>query len=221
MKLNQLCPYWLLVLGLLLLPAVAVAKQDQVDSEPNPPAPPVLETFQESPQLSLFPRLGDFRPEDGDERLPFWNTYREHLLKTSGVVLTDTVTGNRAFSFRGIKGIDSTGFFAPLVVEPGKNYRLKLKLKAELEDGENTGVGVIEYRDFLWIAEQYTESLHQEYYLDVQELLRTNKTKGWQDFQLKVKTGSETRMIHLIFFREGEAVSREPVMIDDISIVAE
>lgn len=218
MRAKYFLTFMLLALCLSFSPTAAVAGEDQTDSEPRPPAPPILENFQATPQLSLFPRLGDFRPEEDEERLPFWNTYREHLLKTSGVVLTDSVTGNRAFSFRGIKGIDSTGFFAPLAVEPGKNYLLKLKLKAELEDAENTGVGVLEFHDFLWIAEQYTESLHQTYFLGAQELLRINGTKGWQNFEFNFTTGAQTGMIHLIFFREGQTISREPVILDDISL---
>ena len=71
--------------------------------ETLPPTPPILETFDAKPQLSLFPRLGDYRPEDTDkDRLPYWRSYLEHLQKISGVVKSDPTGGNRIFAFRTI-----------------------------------------------------------------------------------------------------------------------
>lgn len=222
---ERLIPYLLLFLSLLLLFTPLSDKPaltgPQPAPEPTPPGPPILERFQGAPQLSLFPRLGDFRPEDGEDRLPYWNTYREHLLKISGVIETDPATGNRAFAFRGIKGINSIGHFAPLAVEPNSSYRIELRLNVDLPDGETTGVGILEYNDFLWVAEQYPESLHQQVFLYSQELLRLNKTDAWQNYQLSFKTGAQTRMIHLVLFREGPVSSREPVLVDDIAVKAE
>jgi hypothetical protein len=195
-------------------------KASAVEAAPTPPGPPVLETFQGSPQISLFPRLGDFRPEDDDkERLPFWKTYREHLMKISGMVEADQVTGNKIFLFRGIKGIDSVGHFAPLAVEPGTDYKIGLKLKAKLPEGATTGLGILEFRQFLWIGEQYPESLHKEFFLGSKELLRINRTKGWQSFQFAFTTGPETQMIHLVLFREGPASDRVPILVDNISLL--
>lgn len=222
---ERFSPYLLLLLSLLLLLTPLSDKPlltgPTTRPEPVPPRPPILETFQGSPQLSLFPRLGDFRPEAAEDRLPFWQTYREHLLKTSGVVKTDPVSGNQAFSFRGIKGIDSIGHFTPLAVEPKQTYRVGLKLKAELPEGASTGVGLIEYRQFLWVGEQYPESLHQQFFVGNQELLRISHTDDWQDFQLSFTTGPETRMIHLVFFREGPSSDRQPVLVDNISVLDE
>lgn len=218
-------PNLLLALCLLLLFTPLEDKPPltgpQLAPEPSPPGPPLLETFQGAPQLSLFPRLGDFRPEDDNDRLPFWNTYREHLLKISGVVKTDPVSANRAFSFRGIKGINSVGHFSPLAVKPNRRYKIGLKLKVDLPDGSSTGVGIIEYRQFLWLGEQYPESLHRQFFLANQELLRIGRTAGWQDFQLTFTSGPQTRMIHLLFFREGPASDRRPVLIDNVSLLAE
>ena len=123
-------PYLVLLAALISL-ALSAGDRPQLPGpqEPlprTPPTPPLLETFQGDPQLSLFPRLGDFRPEDDDERLPFWKSYREHLLKISGVVKADAVSSNRIFSFRGIKGIDSVAHFAPLAVQPNTRYRVRL-----------------------------------------------------------------------------------------------
>ncbi len=223
MQTERLGPYILLLLALVLLFTSPGEHSYQTgptsEPAPSPPEPPIRETFQGAPQLSLFPRLGDFRPEDDEDRLPYWRTYREHLLKISGVVLTDQSSGNRAFSFRGIKGIDSIGHFTPLAVEPNRSYMLNLKLKAELEEQATAGIGLIEYREFLWLGEQYPESLHRQIFLSSQELLRLQKTDGWQEFQLPFQTGPKARMIHLIFFREGTA-DRAAVLVDDVRIEA-
>lgn len=188
---------------------------------PTPPGPPILETFQGAPQLSLFPRLGDFRPEDGEERLPFWHTYREHLMKISGMVEADPVSGNRIFLYRGINGIDSVGHFAPLAVAPNTKYRIGIKLKAELPEGATTGLGLLEYKRFLWVGEQYPESLHQEFFLASTELVRVNRTNDWQSYQFDFTTGPQTQMIHLVLFREGPASDRVPVLVDNISVLPE
>lgn len=221
--LSRAIPYLLLALSLLLLFTPLSDKppltRPQLPQEPQPPGPPILETFQGSPQLSLFPRLGDFRPERDDERLAFWSTYREHLLKISGMVEADPVSGNKAFIFRGIKGIDSVGHFAPLMVKPNTNYRIGLKLKAELPEGATTGLGLLEYRQFLWIGEQYTELQHQQFFLSQRELLRVNRTNDWQSFQFDFSSGPNTRMIHLVLFREGPATDRMPVLFDNISVL--
>jgi len=220
MTLKRFFPCSLFCLCLLMTPAANGANDVSAGPEPLPPGPPLMETFQASPQLSLFPRLGDFRPEDGAARLPFWKTYREHLLKISGVVEVDPGTGNRAFSFRGIKGIDSLGHFAPLAVAPDTRYRLTLKLNVDLLAGATAGIGVLEFREFIWVGEQYPQSLHQEYFLAASELLRLAQSGGWREYALPFTTGPETRMIHLVLFREGPA-DRRPVLIDDISISVE
>lgn len=221
--LERQIPYLVLALSLLLLFTPQSGKPPLTGQpsrpEPQLPGPPVLETFQGAPQLSLFPRLGDFRPADGDERLAYWRTYREHLLKTSGMVEADPVSGNKIFIFRGIKGIDSVGHFAPLAVKPNTNYRVGLKLKAELPEGASTGIGVLEYKQFLWIGEQYTERQHQQFFLNHQELLRVNRTEDWQSFQFDFTSGPQTRMIHLVLFREGPATDRKPVLVDNISVL--
>lgn len=218
-------PYLVLLAALISL-ALSAGDRPQLPGpqEPlprTPPTPPLLETFQGDPQLSLFPRLGDFRPEDDDERLPFWKSYREHLLKISGVVKADAVSSNRIFSFRGIKGIDSVAHFAPLAVQPNTRYRVRLKLNAKLPEKASTGVGLLQFRQFLWLGEQYPESLHTQLYLSSQELLRVRETDDWQDFDLQFTSGPETKMIHLLLFREGPASDRNPVLVDNISVMEE
>lgn len=217
---ERLTPYLLLFLSLLLLFTPIEEKPvPQTTGKPTPPRPPVVETFQSSPQLSLFPRLGDFRPEDDEDRLRFWLSYREHLVKISGLVEIDPTTGNKAFIFRGIKRIDSVGHFAPLEVKPNTSYRIGIKLKAELPEGATAGLGIIEYKQFLWVGEQYPESLHKKFFLANRELLRVNRTDGWQSFDFEFTTGPQTGMIHLVLFREGPASNRMPVLVDNLSVL--
>ena len=180
------------------------------------PSPPVSEDFQGDPQLTLFPRVGDFRPADDSDHLPYWNTFIDHLIKVTGVA-EDQATGNRGWVFRGINSIDSVGFFSPLGVEPQTTYQVSFTLAAELVEGASAGIGILEFNEFLWIPGQYTEETFKQHFRGSHEGVRlTGTTKGEHGFTFT--TGPETRMIHLILFREG-AHDRNSVMFDDIKIV--
>ncbi|WP_305042339.1 hypothetical protein [Geoalkalibacter sp.] len=215
-----------LLLAAALLATLA-ACQGQESAPPPPPAPqpevapptpPLHESFDGVPRLSLFPRLGDYRPENDDEvALPFWNTYIEHLVKTSGPTLRDPATGDRAWSFRGIRGIDSAGFFSPLAVEPSTSYRISFRLKADLPEGASAGLGILEYDRFLWIGEQYPQSLDEKHRTGDHPGLRLTGSHDWQEHGFTFTTGPETRMIHLVLFREGTP-DRAPVKVDDIRV---
>lgn len=196
--------------------SVAAVQPENEDNEDNPvPSPPVFETFQGEPQLTLFPRAGDYRPEEVSERLPFWNTFIDHLVKATGVS-EDQTTGNRAWVFRGIKSIDSTGYFSPLGVKPNTRYKVDFTLQAELPDGASAGVGIIEFDQFLWIPGQYTEKTFKEHFLASQEGKRlTGNVSGEQSFTFN--TGPKTGMVHLVLFREGKH-DRNNVIFDDIRI---
>lgn len=183
----------------------------------RPPAPPVFESFDGTPQLSLFARLGDYRPEDGDSvALPFWRTYVEHLVKISGVAVVDG-GGNRAFALRGIKGLDSVGFFSPLAVSPETTYEVSFRARTWLPEGGTAGVGVLEYDRFLWISEQYAETLDRQHRRGMHAGVVLGGVNEWERHAFRFTTGADTGMIHLILFREG-AVEREPVFFDDIRI---
>ena len=196
----------------------AAEDQDQSNQPPqDPPTPPIFEDFQGEPQLSLFPRAGDFRPEDDSDRLPYWNTFIEHLIKVTGVVEEKT-TGRRGWTFRSINTIDSVGFFSPLGVEPNTEYQVSFKLTAELIEGATAGMGVLEFNKFLWIPNQYTEELFKQHYRGSHEGIRlTGEASESQTFTFK--TGPETKMIHLVLFREGTH-DRNSLMFDDIEIKA-
>ena len=189
------------------------SQTEQTNQEP--PKPPIFEDFQGPPQLSLFPRAGDFRPEDDSDRLPYWNTFIEHLIKVTGVA-EDQPTGNRAWAFRGIKTIDSVGFFSPLAVEPQSTYKISFKLTTELPEEASAGIGILEFNEFLWIPAQYTEELFQKHYRGIHEGIRVTGTTADQH-TFTVTTGPETHMIHIVLFREG-AHDRNNLLFDDIAV---
>jgi hypothetical protein len=184
-------------------------------TNPEPPKPPIFEDFQESPKLSLFPRAGDFRPADDSDRLPYWNTFIEHLIKVTGVA-EEQSSGRRGWTFRSINTIDSVGFFSPLAVEPQSTYQVSFRLTTELPEGASAGIGVLEFNQFLWIPSQYTEELHNKHYRGIHEGKRVTGTSS-DKHTFTFTTGPETRMIHLVLFREG-AHDRNSLMFDDIEI---
>lgn len=194
------------------LPAPAL-----VDTGRAPPAPPVLETFDGEPRLSLFPRVGAFRPEDEDDvALPFWRTYIDHLTRISGVVQLPAPVGRgRVFAIRSLDGLDSAGFFSPLAVEPETVYEVSSLVKADLPTGASAGLGILEFDDFVWLSEQFPRSLAEKRQVGAREGIRLEGTSGWRQVGFRFTTGPRTRMVHLIIFREGPE-SREPVLVDDI-----
>ena len=185
-------------------------------NQPPPPSPPIKENFDGEPKLSLFPRVGDFAPEEDEkEKLGYWVTFIDHLVRISGPVKKEK---GRAFAIRGIKTIDSIGFFAPLAVEPDREYRVSYRIWCKLPKGVVTGIGYQEYSQFLWIGEQYSKSISQKYFRGAREGLRLSGKQEGKTQQFTFRSGPETRMVHLIFFLDGEP-DREPVIIDDIEVV--
>ncbi len=191
-----------------------VPPEETVSSEKQPPRPPIIEDFQEEPKLSLFPRVGDYQPPPDDERHPYWRTFIDHLIKVTGVA--ENADGSRGWVFRSINSIDSVGYFSPLAVEPNRSYQVSFKLMAELPEGASAGIGVLEFDEFLWIGEQYTEGTFKQHFRGVHEGKRlTAEVGGQQNFSFT--TGPQTKMIHLVLFREG-AHDRNSLMFDDIEI---
>ncbi len=188
--------------------------------EQTPPTPPLYEDFQASPQLSLFPRAGAFRPEDDDEQgLPFWRTYMEHLTRTSGPLKVGAEEDtNIAFGFRAIKGLDSVGVFSPLAVEPGKTYEVKALISCDLTEEASAGIGVLEFKEFLWISDQFSESMAKEHQVGAKQGVKLSGKVEKQQQSFTFTTSPQTKMIHLLFFRDG-AQDRNPVVIDDIGII--
>lgn len=186
-----------------------------------PPGPPIHEDFEGEPKLSLFPRVGDFRPEEADkEGLSYWATFIDHLSRTSGLLTSKDTAKGRAFSFRSIKGIDSVGFFSPLAVAPDTGYRVSYRLWSNLAPGGTTGVGILEFNEFLWISDQLPRSLSEKHFHRSQLGFKLTDGHDGKTQSFSFRTGPQTRMIHLVFFREGTP-DRNPVIIDDIEIKPE
>jgi hypothetical protein len=186
----------------------------------KPPSPPLHEDFEAAPRLSLFPRIGDFRPaEEETERLAYWKTFLLHLTKTSGLheIPSPQQQAGRVFALRSVAGLDSLGFFTPLEVLPQRSYQVSLQIKTELPENGIFGIGILEFDRFLWVGEQYTQALVQEHQTGVQKGLELRGQHPWQKHQFRFTTGPETGMVHLVFFREG-AADRRPVLMDDIRI---
>lgn len=180
------------------------------------PAPPIVEDFEGEPRLSLFPRVGAYRPEEDDTTaLAYWRTYLEHLEHTAGVVTLGD--GGRAFGLRGVAKLDAFGFFSPLAVEPATRYRLRALGKHALGEGARAGIGILEFDQFLWISEQYPQSLAEKHQRGLQPGIEVTGEGDWQAHEAVFVTGQQTRMIHLVFYLEG-AENRAPVLWDDIAV---
>lgn len=186
----------------------------------TPPGPPVFETFEAAPKLSLFPRIGDYRPEEDEgERLAYWRTYMQHLTKTSGVVTLPLPQAHagRVFSLRSVAGLDSLGYFSSLAVEPNTRYRLSVAVHADLPAGATAGIGLLEFDEFLWVGEQYTQSLARKHQVGAQPGLTLTGLHDWQQQALTFTTGERTRMVHLVLYREGTP-DRKPILFDDLRV---
>jgi hypothetical protein len=184
---------------------------------PKPPTPPLFEDFEGAPKLSLFPRIGDYRPENDDEvGLPFYDAYLEHLVRTAGIV--GSPDGRRAFLLRSVAKLDSVGFFSPVAVEPNSRYRISARFKADLPEGGQAGLGILEFDQFLWVAEQYPRTLAEQHQTGMQPGLELTGALDWQTQSFEITTGPRTRMVHLVFYREGTE-DRSPSLVDDIEMV--
>lgn len=184
------------------------------------PTPPLHEDFETAPRLSLFPRIGDYRPTDEElERLRYWKTYLEHVTKTSGplVIPPPQQQAGRVFALRSVADLESVAFFAPLQVRPGGTYQVSLAVRTELPEGGVFGIGVLEFDRFLWVSEQYTKALMERHQTGVHPGLELRGQRPWNNHRFRFTTGPRTAMVHLVFYREGRG-DRKPVLLDDIRV---
>jgi hypothetical protein len=199
-------------------PGAPSATETGAGEEPAPPAPPVVETFDGEPQLSLFPRVAEFRPEDEkSQEQGVWAAFIDHVLRTSGVVPRGGEEEGNAWSVRGIKGLESVGFFAPLGVEPQQSYKLSFSYRGELPEGGSAGIGILEFDRFLWIGEQFTEAMLREHQTGQQSGVKLHGNSDWTEQTFTFTTSPNSRMIHLVLFRDGTA-DRQPVFFDNIAV---
>ncbi|AMV73336.1 hypothetical protein JCM30471_17390 [Desulfuromonas carbonis] len=195
-----------------------VTSPDGTTATPRPPAPPLAETFDGEPQLSIFPRVGEVRPDPADgQQAGIWAAYIDHLLRTSAIVPEAEGSKDRALTFKGFQGVESLGFFAPLAVTPATRYTISFDCRGDLAEGVKAGIGVLEYREFLWIGEQFTRSENEKYLVGRQEGAQVQSSKAMQQYQFSFLTGPETRMIHLVLYLDG-ANGKNQVFFDDIEV---
>ncbi|TYO97128.1 hypothetical protein EDC39_11158 [Geothermobacter ehrlichii] len=199
-------------------PRTESATEAEQPSRPKPPAPPLFEDFEGQPRISLFPRAGQVRPDEKDELFPFWLTYLDHLRRITGVLQLETDQGsNRVFAFRGLKNVDSVGYFSPMAVEPDTSYRVSVRIRTDLPPQSWAGIGIQEFDRFLWIPDQFDSKLKKEHLLASHVGFSLNGRNGWGRRQFTFTTGPKTRMIHLILFIDGQT-DRKPVLFDDLTI---
>jgi hypothetical protein len=179
----------------------------------------VTETFEREPQLSLFARVASYRPAEGDsEALGLWTTSIDHIQRTSGMRPEggrDTSTG---WVIHGIKGMSSIAFFAPLAVKPTTRYHVSFDFKGELPKGASAGIRALEYKEFLWIGEQFTEELSKKYQSRAFSGSAVKSKSDWQSYSFDLTTSPQAGMLHLILYRDGNMDREEPVFFDNIAI---
>lgn len=200
-------------------PAPKVATPAPESTGATPPAPPVSESFDGEPQLNLFPRAGGFRPEDDNaEGLGIWSAYIDHIQRTSGMAAKAGRNQSAGWLLHGIKGLDSVAFFAPLAVKPNTTYRVTFDFKGELPKGASAGIGVIEYDQFLWISEQFAESMQKKHQTATYPGTSLTTKSDWRTQTFTFTTSPRAGMIHLVLFREGPMDREKPVFFDNIAI---
>jgi len=201
-------------------PAVAKASEAKApEAEPTPTAVPVTETFEREPQLSLFARVASFRPADADsEAVGFWTTYIDHIQRTSGMRPNSGRDSSNGWVIHGIKGMTSVAFFAPLAVKPATRYHVSFDFRGELPKDASAGIGALEFKEFLWIGEQFTEELSKKYQSGAYPGIAAKSKSDWQSYSFDFTTSPQAGMIHLILYRDGNMDKEKPVFFDNIAI---
>lgn len=188
-------------------------------NEPTPPGIPVTETFDREPQLNLFPRVAAYRPADDDSKgLSFWNSYLEHVLRTSGMRPGSGRNRSNGWVLHGISGLDSISFFAPLKVNPSAHYKVTFDFKGEIPKGGSAGIGVLEFKEFLWVDEQFTEAMCKEFQTGAYPGKMIQTGGEWKTYTFDFTVSPQAGMIHLIFYRDGVMQREKPVVFDNISV---
>ena len=191
------------------------------DAEATPPGIPVSESFDREPQLSLFARVAAYRPADNDsEGLGFWTTYIDHIQRTSGMRPKSGRDESNGWIIHGIKGVSSVSFFAPLAVKPATRYHVTFDFKGNLPQEASAGVGVLEFKKFLWVGEQFTEELSKEYQSGSFAGITLKNKNEWKQHSFDFTTSPQAGMIHLILHRDGVMDREKPVFFDNIAVTA-
>lgn len=202
-------------------PPPAASEQPAEPAEPEIPTPPLRESFDKEPQLSLFPRAGGERPDGADSQAQgVWASYIDHLMRLSGVGNGSGRDGSRGWKLASLRGVDSVGFFAPLGVRPNTSYRVSFDFVGDLPKGGEAGIGILEFDQFLWIGEQFTQEMLHKHQTAVYPGLRLTGKHAWASHSFTFTTSARAGMVHLLLFRDGAADRERPVYFDNIVIEA-
>ena len=222
---NPLQPLLLALATIILALASGCTEQEMPPSPspvaqktPEPPSPPLFESFDSEPRLSLFPRVARFRPEsDHPEEFAVWSQLIDHLSRLGGARPGTGTAGSTGFSVRALQELESVGFFSPLEVEPSTKYTLEFDIRGVLPEGGKAGAGILEFEQFRWIPAQYTETEMKEGFLRDLQLAEFAGAETWRHYKLSFETSPLTGMIHIVFYREG-TTNRDSLYFDNISI---
>lgn len=200
-------------------PATVPSSTPATAAEAVPPGPPVRETFDGEPQLSLFPRTGSYRPEvDDKDGSSYWTAFIDHILRTSGMRAGVGRDGSKGWEIHGIKGLESVAFFAPLGIKPATTYRISFDFQGELPKGGSAGLGALEFGEFLWIGDQFPKSLVDLHQTAHYPGVTLKGNQPWKNHSFTVTTSAKGAMLHLILFRDGPMDRQKPVFFDNIVI---
>jgi hypothetical protein len=118
----------------------------------------------------------------------------------------------------GVKGMSSVAFFAPLAVKPATRYHISFDFKGELPKDASAGIRVLEFKEFLWIGEQFTEELSRKYQSGAFAGIAVKSRSDWQNYSFDFTTSPQAGMIHLILYRDGNMDREQAVFFDNIAI---
>jgi hypothetical protein len=125
---------------------------------------------------------------------------------------------SRGWILPSLVGVESLGFFAPLAVRPGASYRVSFDFTGELPKGGSAGIGVLEFDQFLWVGEQFGQTLLKEHQTGVHPGVRLTGKQKWASHSFTFKVSPRGGMIHLLLFRDGKTDRKQPVRFDNIAI---
>jgi spermidine synthase len=188
--------------------------------EPDPrPVGSITETFDHGKQrLSLFPRLGSHRPENEEGKdLAVWSANMEQFASSSGIRDGAGIEGSRGLLVKSIAGAGSSAYFAPLAVRPSTVYSVSFAVKSGTEGGGEAGVGLQEFIKFLPTGEQPTGSVIRKFLIGGKDEVRLKGSRNWETHSFSFRTTPRTRMVHLVFYREGKH-DHNPVVFDNLRI---
>jgi hypothetical protein len=201
-------------------PAVAKGEGAKAPAaEPTPPGVPVTETFEREPQLSLFARVAAYRPPDTDSAdLGVWTMDIDHIQRTSGMRPGSGRDNSNGWMMQGIKGMSSVAFFAPLAVKPTTRYHVSFDFKGDLPKDGSAGIRVLEFKEFLWIGEQFTEALSKKYQSGAYPCIAVKRKSDWLNYSFNFTTSPQAGMVHLVLYRDGNMDVEHPVFFDNIAM---